>query len=54
MKTTTPPRPLHLTRKTGCGWPAAGTVARACDAGAPVKATLLDEQLVIYRIKGRW
>lgn len=29
-------------------------VARACDiAGAPVKATLLDEQLVIYRIKGR-
>ena len=29
-------------------------VARACDiAGAPVKATLLDEQLVIYRIKGQ-
>ncbi|MBC2872654.1 Rieske 2Fe-2S domain-containing protein [Klebsiella pneumoniae] len=29
-------------------------MARACDiAGAPVKATLLDEQLVIYRIKGR-
>lgn len=26
-------------------------VARACDVGpAPVKATLLDEQLVIYRI----
>nr|VXZ84813.1 Uncharacterised protein [Klebsiella pneumoniae] len=30
-------------------------MARACDiAGAPVKATLLDEQLVIYHIKGRW
>ena len=29
-------------------------VARACDVGpAPVKATLLDEQLVIYRIKTR-
>ena len=27
-------------------------VARACDIGAaPVKATLLDEQLVIYRVK---
>ena len=29
-------------------------MARACDiTGAPVKATLLDEQLVIYRIKGQ-
>ena len=29
-------------------------VARACDIGAaPVKATLLDEALVIYRVKGR-
>lgn len=29
-------------------------VARACDVGpAPVKATLLDEQLVIYRINDR-
>ena len=28
-------------------------VARACDIGAaPVKATLLDEALVIYRVKG--
>ncbi len=57
MKTTTPTPPAHCTfdpedwlRLARCWHP----VARACDiAGAPVKATLLDEQLVIYRIKGR-
>lgn len=56
MKTTTPTPPAHCTfdpedwlRLARCWHP----VARACDiAGAPVKATLLDEQLVIYRIKG--
>ncbi len=57
MKTTTPTPPAHCTfdpedwlRLARCWHP----VARACDiAGAPVKATLLDEQLVIYRIKGQ-
>ncbi|QGV86542.1 Rieske 2Fe-2S domain-containing protein [Klebsiella pneumoniae] len=56
MKTITPTPPAHCTfdpedwlRLARCWHP----VARACDiAGAPVKATLLDEQLVIYRIKG--
>ncbi|TYR78161.1 (2Fe-2S)-binding protein, partial [Klebsiella pneumoniae] len=55
MKTTTPTPPAHCTfdpedwlRLARCWHP----VARACDiTGAPVKATLLDEQLVIYRIK---
>ena len=58
MKTTTPTPPAHCTfdpedwlRLARCWHP----VARACDiGGAPVKATLLDEQLVIYRIKVRW
>ena len=57
MKTITPTPPAHCTfdpedwlRLARCWHP----VARACDiAGAPVKATLLDEQLVIYRIKGQ-
>lgn len=57
MKTITPKPPAHCTfdpedwlRLARCWHP----VARACDiAGAPVKATLLDEQLVIYRIKGQ-
>ena len=57
MKTTTPTPPAHCTfdpedwlRLARCWHP----VARACDiTGAPVKATLLDEQLVIYRIKGQ-
>ena len=57
MKTTTPTPPAHCTfdpedwlRLARCWHP----VARACDIdGAPVKATLLDEQLVIYRIKGQ-
>ena len=55
MKTTTPtPPPIApLIQRTGCGWPAAGTRRLRDIAGAPVKATLLDEQLVIYRIKGR-
>ena len=52
MKTITPTPPAHCTfdpedwlRLARCWHP----VARACDiAGAPVKATLLDEQLVIY------
>ncbi len=59
MKTITPhaPPPIApLTRKTGCGWPLLAPGARACDiAGAPVKATLLDEQLVIRIVlKARW
>ncbi len=57
MKTTIPTPPAHCTfdpedwlRLARCWHP----VARTCDiAGAPVKATLLDEQLVIYRIKGQ-
>ena len=57
MKTITPTPPAHCTfdpedwlRLARCWHP----VARACDIdGAPVKATLLDEQLVIYRIKGQ-
>ena len=57
MKTITPTPPAHCTfepedwlRLARCWHP----VARACDiTGAPVKATLLDEQLVIYRIKGQ-
>ncbi len=57
MKTITPrPPPIaplnqrDWLRLARCWHP----VARACDiTGAPVKATLLDEQLVIYRIKGQ-
>ena len=57
MKTVLPTPPAHCTfepedwlRLAQCWHP----VARACDIGAaPVKATLLDEQLVIYRVKGQ-
>ncbi len=57
MNRPQPTPPAHCTfepedwlRLAKCWHP----VARACDIGpAPVKATLLDEQLVIYRIKGR-
>lgn len=57
MNRPQPTPPAHCTfepedwlRLAKCWHP----VARACDIGpAPVKATLLDEQLVIYRIKGQ-
>ncbi|VTN06129.1 Uncharacterised protein [Raoultella ornithinolytica] len=57
MNRAAPTPPAHCTfdLKTGYAWPAAWhPVARAEDIGAaPVKAVLLDEQLVIYRVKGR-
>ncbi len=50
---TPPPIALSIL-KTGYAWPCWHPVARAEDIGAaPVKAVLLDEQLVIYRIKGQ-
>ena len=57
MNKPQPTPPAHCTfepedwlRLAKCWHP----LARACDIGpAPVKATLLDEQLVIYRIKGQ-
>jgi vanillate O-demethylase monooxygenase subunit len=50
---TPPPIALSIL-KTGYAWRCWHPVARAEDIGAaPVKAVLLDEQLVIYRIKGQ-